>query len=82
MSLVLFLLVGFMGMAQKHLITDVRLNKSTVYVGEPVEVSVSVYSSTWFTKGVNPGNIKVNDAFTVYFRSLSNSKQINGQTLK
>ena len=77
---VLFLLTGFIGAAQQHLITDVRLNKSTVYVGEPVEVSVSVYSSTWFTKGINPGNIKVNDAFTVYFRSLSNSKQINGQT--
>ena len=79
-QLVLLLLMGFIGTAQRHLITDVRLNKSTVFVGEPVEVSVSVYTSTWFTKGVNPGNIKVNDAFTVYFRSISNSKQINGQT--
>jgi len=77
---ILFLFIGFISTAQKHLITDVRINKNTVYVGEPVEVSVSVYTSTWFTKGVNPGNIKVNDAFTVYFRSLSNSKQINGQT--
>ncbi|MBG7631661.1 MAG: BatD family protein [Bacteroidetes bacterium] len=66
--------------AQRHLIGDVTINKSTVYVGEPVEVSVSIFTSTWFTEGVNPGNIKVNDAFTIYFRSLSTSKQINGKT--
>jgi len=66
--------------AQRHLIGDVTINKSSVYVGEPVEVSVSIFTSTWFTEGINPGNIKVNDAFTIYFRSLSMSKQINGKT--
>ena len=73
-------LCSFLVQAQRHLITDTQINKSSVYVGEPVEVSVSIFTSTWFTSGVNPGNIKVNDAFTVYFRSLSTSKQINGQT--
>jgi len=66
--------------AQRHLISEVKINRSSVYVGQPVEVSVAVFTSTWFTKGVDPGNIKVNDAFTVYFRSLSTSKKINGQT--
>jgi len=66
--------------AQRHLISDVQINKRAVYVGEPVEVSVSIFTSTWFTEGINPGNIKVNDAFTIYFRSLSTSKQINGKT--
>ena len=72
-------LIGLTAKAQ-HLIGNVSVNKNSVYVGEPVEVSVSIYTSTWFTEGVNPGNIKVNDAFTVYFRSLSTSKQINGKT--
>lgn len=75
-----FLVLANLSMAQRHLISDVQMNKSSVYVGEPVEMSISIYTSTWFTSSVNPGNIKVNDAFSVYFRSLINSKQINGQT--
>lgn len=66
--------------SQGHLSSSVSLSKNNVYVGEPVQVTVSVFTSTWFTKGVNPGNIKVNGAFTVYFRSLSTSKQIKGKT--
>lgn len=78
--LVLALFLSYSIQAQRHLISDVQINKSAVYVGEPVEVSISIFTSTWFTSGVNPGNIKVNDAFTIYFRSLSSSKQIKGQT--
>ncbi len=59
---------------------DVRVNKSSVYVGEPVEVSVKVYTSTWFTRGLDLGNIKVKDAFSVYFRPVSISFQRDGQT--
>ena len=66
--------------SQGHLFSDVNLNQGSVYVGQPVEVTVLVYTSTWFTRGVDPGNIKVNGAFTVYFRSVSSSKQINGKT--
>lgn len=66
--------------AQDHLFTDVKLNQSSVYVGQPVEVTVLVYTSTWFTRGIDPGNIKVNGAFTVYFRSVSSSRQIRGKT--
>lgn len=80
-SVLLFLLITSQILfAQRHLISNVSINRSSVFVGQPVEVSVSVYTSTWFTAGVNPGNIKVNGAFIVYFRSLSNSKKINGQT--
>ena len=78
---VFILLIGWQsGSAQGHLFSDVKISQSSVYVGQPVEVTVSVYTSTWFTKGVNPGNIKVNDAFTVYFRSVSSTKKINGKT--
>ncbi|WP_417444413.1 BatD family protein [Joostella sp.] len=58
---------------------EVSLNKSSVYVGEPVQVSVTVYTSTWFTTGLDLGNIKVNGAFTIYFRPVSKSFSRNGQ---
>ena len=76
----LLLLWGQGAFSQGHLFSDVNLNQGSVYVGQPVEVTVLVYTSTWFTRGVDPGNIKVNGAFTVYFRSVSSSKQINGKT--
>lgn len=76
----LLIFISFSSVAQSNLWSDVSIGKSSVYVGEPVQVTVSVYTSTWFTSGVNPGNIKVNDAFTVYFRSLSTSKIIKGKT--
>lgn len=77
---ILCVFISFSSMAQSHLWGDVSIQKSNVYVGEPVQVTVSVFTSTWFTSGINPGNIKVNDAFTIYFRSLSTSKQIKGKT--
>ena len=60
--------------------STVTSNKSEVYVGEPVAITVSVYTPTWFTQGVDIGNLTVNGAFTVYFRSVSTSRKINGQT--
>lgn len=77
---IILLFISFSSVAQSHLWSDVSIAKSSVYVGEPVQVTVSVYTSTWFTSGINPGNIKVNNAFTVYFRSLSTSKIIKGKT--
>ncbi len=66
--------------AQSGLFCEVTINKSSAYVGEPIELSVFVYTPTWFTKGVDPGNIKVNGAFTIYFRSVSQTKIIKGNT--
>ncbi len=60
--------------------TEVSLNKSAVYVGEPVQVHISVYTSTWFTTGIDLGNLNIEGAFTVYFRSTSISKNTNGKT--
>lgn len=80
-SWIFILLICWQGVnAQGHLFSDVKISQSNVYVGQPLEVTVSVYTSTWFTKGVDPGNVKVNDAFTVYFRSVSITRQINGKT--
>lgn len=65
--------------AQNNVLSEVSINHKSVYVGQPVEVSVGIFTPTWFTQGVNFGNIKVNGAFTVYFRSVSTSKKINGK---
>jgi len=82
LTIFLYLLLGFaqIGMSQKHLFSEVEIKKSSAYVGEPIEVVISAYTSTWFTKGVDIGNIKVDGAFTIYFRSVSNSMKIDGQT--
>lgn len=64
--------------AQK-LFSEVSLDKTSVYVGEPVQVTISVFTSTWFTRGIDLGNIKVNGAFTVFFRPVSTSIVRDGQ---
>jgi len=65
---------------QAKVFSEVRLNKGEVFVGEPVQLTISVYTSTFFTKGVDPGNIKINGAFSVYFRAVSSVKKISGVT--
>ncbi|WP_422358514.1 hypothetical protein [Reichenbachiella sp.] len=64
--------------AQK-LWSQVKLNRSVTYVNQPVEVTITVYTSTWFTSGIDPGNVKVNGAFTTYFRPVSTSFVDKGQ---
>lgn len=67
-------------MFSQKLFSEVSLNKSSVFVGEPVEVKISVFTSTWFTRGIDLGNIKVNGAFSVYARPVSTSVVREGQT--
>ena len=78
--LILFLLPALGANGQGHIFSRVDVNQASVYVGQPVEVTISVFTSTWFTKGVDPGNIKVNGAFTIYFRSISSTERISGKT--
>ncbi len=59
--------------------SEVSLNKSSVYIGEPVQVHISVFTSTWFTTGIDLGNLNIEGAFTVFFRSTSISKNKNGK---
>ena len=67
-GLLLLMLLLVHSIFAQHLTSSVSVNTSRVYVGEPVEVTVSVFTSTWFTAGVDIQNIKVNGAFTVPFR--------------
>lgn len=76
--LLLFSLSGQFGWTQT-VFSEVTLNKNNVYVGEAVELTVGVYTSTWFTQGVDIGNIKVNGAFSVYFRSVSTTIKVKGK---
>jgi hypothetical protein len=63
----------------QNIISYISINKTDAYVGEPVQLTVSVYSSTWFTSGIDIGNIQIDNALTVYFRSVSNTKQFSGK---
>ncbi|WP_338398757.1 BatD family protein [Persicobacter psychrovividus] len=60
--------------------SDVQVNKSTIFVGEPFQVTIAVYTSTWFTRGIDPGNIKVEGAYSIYFRPENTSFTKDGQT--
>jgi len=61
------------------LVSYVSLNHSEAYVGQPVQMTVSVYTNTWFTSGVDVGNIQVEGALTVYFRSVPGQKTFGGK---
>ena len=74
----LFLLITI-NMFGQSLLSYVTVNNSNPYVGQPVQVKVHVYTTTWFTAGIDVGNIQVDNALTVYFRSVSSVKNINGK---
>ncbi|UXP31933.1 hypothetical protein N6H18_16430 [Reichenbachiella agarivorans] len=62
----------------QRLWSQVHLNRSATYVGQPVEVSITVYTSTWFTSGLDLGNIQIDGAYTIYFRPVSVSMYVDG----
>ena len=66
--------------SQTSIFSEVRVNKNSVYVGEALEVTIGVYTSTWFTLGVDIGNISINGGFSVYFSSVSTVKKIKGKS--
>ncbi|MGJ5643336.1 BatD family protein [Formosa sp. S-31] len=74
-----FLFVLGCGVSAQNLISYVTVNHDEAYIGQPIQMTVSVYTSTWFTSGVDVGNIQIEGALTVYFRSLSNRKTISGK---
>lgn len=78
--ILVILAFGFQAVQAQTVWSEVQLDANEVFFGEPVEVTISVYTSTWFTKGIDPGNIKVNGAFTIFFRPMSTSIVQNGKT--
>ena len=77
------LLIGFLILStvcfSQNIIAYATVNTDKAYIGQPVKLIISVYTSTWFTSGIDLGNIKVDDALTVFFRSVSNSKKFSGK---
>lgn len=63
----------------QNLISYVTVNHDEAYIGQPIQMTVSVYTSTWFTSGVDVGNIQIEGALTVYFRSVSNRRTFSGK---
>lgn len=76
----LVLVFGFQNSNAQGVFASTTVNKSNCYLGEPVVITVSVFTSTFFTKGVQIDNIKVEGGFVVFFNSVSTSKKINGNT--
>ncbi|WP_084421452.1 BatD family protein [Algoriphagus vanfongensis] len=64
----------------QSLFSQVSLDRKEAFVGQPIQVTISVYTSTWFTRGLSPQNLKVEGAFTAYFRPVSVSTTQNGKT--
>ena len=75
--LLFFVLVSFSAISQK-LISYVTISPNNAYIGQPVQLKVSVYTTTWFTSGIDVGNIQIDGALTVYFRSVSMSQEFDG----
>lgn len=76
--IILLLLISIKGYSQ-NLISYVTVNTNEAYIGQPIQLIVSVYTSTWFTTGIDVGNIQVDGALTVYFRSVSNTRTFSGK---
>ncbi len=68
-----------MVLAQKTWAT-VQANKHSVYPGEPIRLSVIVYTSTWFTTSPRFQNLSVPNAFVISFkRTISGMRKVGGK---
>ncbi|OHX67077.1 BatD family protein [Flammeovirga pacifica] len=73
------LLLGVSVWAQERatLFTTTTVNKKQVMVGEPFKVKLSIYTTTWFTKGLNFEDFQLPNALMVKDgRAIPNSMQI------
>ena len=69
--------IAFTPLIGQNLLSYVTVNTNSAYIGQPIELKVSVFTTTWFTKGIDVGNIQIDGGLTMYFRSVSTSKMIN-----
>ncbi|TRZ42006.1 BatD family protein [Robertkochia solimangrovi] len=74
------LLLSMPTVCSQQVWADLYVNKSEVLVGEPLDLKVTMYTSTFFSEGVNPGNIQIQGAFVVYLNGQSKSFRKNGNT--
>ncbi|AZQ61157.1 hypothetical protein EI427_02660 [Flammeovirga pectinis] len=56
----------------------VSLNRTYAFEQQPIKATIKVYSPTWFTDGLEFGDLKVNDAFIIPFtNSVAGNAIIN-----
>ncbi|KAB1067772.1 protein BatD [Tamlana haliotis] len=75
---IVFCLCSLVSFSQ-NIISYINTNTNEAYIGQPIHLTVSVYSETWFTSGIDLGNIQIDGALTVYFRSMSDTRTFNGK---
>ena len=61
--------------AQTDAFARVRSNTQEIYVKQPVKVSITVYTATWFTQPLDMGNIQVPNAFVLPFKRTQSAIQ-------
>lgn len=77
--LLLMLSFGYTSAAQQvDAFAVVKASKTEVFVQEPVRVTITVYTSTWFTDALDYGNFSVANSFVLPFtRTLSSIQYVN-----
>lgn len=63
----LFLLLGSLHSLAQETFTTVQLNRRTVYPGEPIKVTINVYTSTWFTTSLDFSTPAIENALILPF---------------
>lgn len=76
---IFFILSSNLLFAQNAPFASISVNKSEVYISEPIKITVTVYTPTYFTAPANFENIQIQGAFTVFFKSEPTSKTFNGK---
>jgi len=61
--------------AQTDVFARIRSNAQEIYVKQPVKVSITVYTATWFTQPLDMGNIQVPNAFVLPFKRTQSAIQ-------
>lgn len=78
--LIVSLLIGSLGLKSQNIdaFAKVKLSTNEVYVKQPVRVTISVHSSTWFADALDFGNLNVENSFIIPFtRTVSSIQYFN-----
>lgn len=61
--------------AQSDVFTRIRSNTQEVFVKQPVKVSITVYTATWFTQPLDMATLQVANAFVLPFKRTQSAIQ-------
>lgn len=79
-SILCIILVCFVDATAQSGFATVHLQRKYTFEQQPLQVTIKVYSSTWFTQGVEFGDLTVKDAFIIPFtNSVAGNETVNGK---